>query len=72
MRDEVFSIEKEQGHLEKTQSLIDHHHDNLDEFLKSVDVAGQRKVIESRDRTYQEVREVPFFSVVLNMGEERR
>ena len=68
MRDEVFSIEKEQGHLDKTQSLIDHHHDNLDEFLNSVDVAGQRKVIESRDRTYQEVREIPFFSVVLNMA----
>jgi DNA helicase IV len=70
MNDDVFSIEKEQRHLEITQSVIDRHHGGLDKALNSVDVAGQRKVIESRDRIYQEVREVPFFSVVLNMAKK--
>lgn len=70
MNDDVFSIEKEQGHLEITQSVIDRHHGGLEKALNSVDVAGQRKVIESRDRNYQEVRDVPFFSVVLNMAKK--
>ena len=68
MHDDAFSIGREQGHLEKTQSFIDQHHNDLEKTLNSVDVAGQRKVIESRDRNYQDVREIPFFSVVLNMA----
>jgi DNA helicase IV len=68
MHDDAFSIEREQGHLEKTQSFIDQHHDDLEKALNSVDVAGQRKVIESRNRNYQDVREIPFFSVVLNLA----
>lgn len=65
-----FSIATEQQHLDVTLSHIDHHHLTLEDALRRIDVAGQRKVVEGRDRIYQEVRPKPFFSVIHDLTNE--
>ena len=60
----VFTVVDEQEHLIRTLEYIDHHHSSLDSFLRNVDTAGQRKTLELRDRSYQENRNKPFFSVI--------
>jgi DNA helicase IV len=64
--DEVFTIIGEQSHLDETLSAIDRHHAELENDLRGVDTVGQRKNLENRDRTYQDVRKRPFFSVILD------